>query len=519
MPYTRSVGRRYSLRRDLTILVVVCVVPAVLVSAVFAYTAYRSERENVEQQTVLVANEVMADLNREMAVIESGLKVLATSEEIVAGNFRGFHERARNALAPGIMTNYILTDPQGQQIINTLRPFGSELPKTGTPPQLSGVFSQKTTVLTDLFIGPVVRRPVIAMGVPVGSGDAVAYSLNVGLDPQRISAVLERHPMPEGWLAAVLDSSGTIVARSRDAEKFVGQKAVPVVLEALATRGSGPLESTTKDGVPVYSALNVSPIWKWSVIVGAPKAVLQREMRQQLVWVVVALLAAFTVGLWVARKISLRVITSVEHLSEAVESMGKGEALALPAIHLQEATGLENAMEKVGKTIRKVKFDAQHDALTALPNRLLFDEVAQRSLVFAQRHEKQLALLAIDLDGFKAVNDTQGHAAGDEVLVTVAKRMVETIRGSDIAARLGGDEFLVLLNDVTVETAMETAQRLVDSLAKPYPASTVAVSASVGVAMYPLNAPNLLGLMHRADKALYAAKAQGKHCAVLATET
>ncbi|MEY2860363.1 MAG: Bacteriophytochrome cph2 [Pseudomonadota bacterium] len=518
MPYTQMTGRRYSLRRDLTSLVVVCVLPAIVVSAALSYSTYRAERDNVEQQTVLVANAIMAELARDLAVAESGLKILATSQELNSGDLRGFHARARDALVSGNVHNYILTDPQGRQLVNTLLPYGTALPTTGTPPELARVFRSKSTVLTDLFVGPVVRRPTIAMGVPVGAGDVVAYSLNMGMDPERVNAMIASQPLPDGWLVAVLDSSGTIVGRSREAKRFVGQKAVPELLAAVSVQDSGRMESVTKDGVPVFSAFVTSQPWKWTVVVGAPKAILEHGMRAKSLWVVSALLTAFGTGLWLARTISLRVISSVEHLSQAAMALGKGEEVSMPAIRMQEADHLGNAMLQAGQTMQKVKFDSQHDALTTLPNRLLFDEVAQRSIAYAQRRNQPLALLAIDLDGFKTVNDTLGHSAGDEVLRAVAQRIQETVRASDIAARIGGDEFVVLLTDVTSVTAMETAQRLVVLLSEPYPNVHLPVSASVGVALYPLHAINLTGLMHRADKALYEAKDQGRHRAVLAQQ-
>ena len=172
-----------------------------------------------------------------------------------------------------------------------------------------------------------------------------------------------------------------------------------------------------------------------------PKPRWNAKCCEQLLWVLSGLLVAFGIGLWLARTISLRVISSVEHLSRAAQALGKGEEVNMPAIQMQEADHLGDAMLQAGKTMKKVKFDSQHDALTGLPNRLLFDEVAQRSLAYAQRRSQPLALLAIDLDGFKAVNDTLGHNAGDEVLCTVARRIQDTVRASDIAARIGGDEF------------------------------------------------------------------------------
>lgn len=163
-------GRRLSLRSNLILLVVVCVLPAAIVGATLAYSNYKLQREHVEQQTVLMARTILSDLEREMAAIESALKILATSQELATGDLRGFHQRARDALASGIVYGYILTDPQGRQALHTLRPYGSVLPTEGTPQQLSRVFVDKSTVLTDLFMGPVSQKLIIAMGVPVEVG-------------------------------------------------------------------------------------------------------------------------------------------------------------------------------------------------------------------------------------------------------------------------------------------------------------------------------------------------------------
>ncbi|MEN9538397.1 MAG: hypothetical protein RLZZ126_632, partial [Pseudomonadota bacterium] len=119
------------------------------------------------------------------------------------------------------------------------------------------------------------------------------------------------------------------------------------------------------------------------------------------------------------------------------------------------------------------------------------------------------------LDGFKAVNDRFGHAAGDEVLKAAADRLREVVRAYDVAARLGGDEFAVLLSDVDTTVAMETAHRIVQALARPYVVDAP-VSASVGVAVYPLHGKDLKTLLGNADRAMYQAKAAGKWQAKLA---
>jgi diguanylate cyclase (GGDEF)-like protein len=506
----------FSLRRNLVLLVVACVLPAASVSALLLYANFKLERANVEHQTALVAHTVLADLEREIAAMESALKTLATSQELVSGDLAGFHARAKQALPSGLVYNYLLTDAEGRQVLNTLQPFGAPLPTTGTPAQLAAVFTRQTTVLTDFFIGPVTRRPAIAMGVPVTVDGGVRYSLNFGLAPDRLSDIVARHPLPSGWLLAVLDSGGTIVARSRDPSRYVGEKAVPELRAATAHGGTGTLQTVTKEGIPVFTAYASSGTWRWSVAVGASTELLQKNMVARLWQVGAGLLLAFGLGLWFARSVVLRVLSSVTGLNQAALALVKGEAVVLPRIQLKEAEAVGQVILEAANAMQKVKFMAQHDPLTGLPNRLLFDEFANRRLALALRQKRVLSLLALDLDGFKGVNDTLGHAAGDDVLKAAARRLESAVRASDMVARIGGDEFMVLLYDVDVTTAMDTAQRMVGLLSAPYAGIPVAVSASVGVAMYGGPGDTLQGLAARADQALYLAKEQGKQRAVLA---
>ena len=158
---------------------------------------------------------------------------------------------------------------------------------------------------------------------------------------------------------------------------------------------------------------------------------------------------------------------------------------------------------------------ARHDPLTDLPNRgILLDRVAH-ALQLARRHERCVALLFVDLDGFKPVNDRFGHAAGDAVLVEVAKRLISSTRDSDTVARLGGDEFAVLLEDVTSEDVFEISDRILASLSKGthVDAQPVSVAASIGIAFGDGSEPGEALLRH-ADLAMYEAKNRGKAQAV-----
>lgn len=157
---------------------------------------------------------------------------------------------------------------------------------------------------------------------------------------------------------------------------------------------------------------------------------------------------------------------------------------------------------------------AYHDVLTGLPNRLLLYDRMTQAIASARRHEKLLAVLFLDLDGFKAVNDRLGHAAGDELLREVARRLKQTVRAEDTVARLGGDEFVVLLNgmnhmdDVTVllDRIMEKVRGAV------WPeGSEPMVSASIGLTLYPMDEGDEETLLRHADMAMYQAKTHGRN--------
>ncbi len=163
----------------------------------------------------------------------------------------------------------------------------------------------------------------------------------------------------------------------------------------------------------------------------------------------------------------------------------------------------------------ELKHQAFHDLLSGLANRALFGDRLEHALARAARVEKPLAVLFLDLDDFKIINDTLGHSAGDELLVAVARRLSEALRAGDTAARFGGDEFAVLLEDVRdLEEARAVAERIIAALRPPVTIGDrqVNVQASVGIALSPSGADSPSELLQAADVAMYEAKARGKGC-------
>jgi diguanylate cyclase (GGDEF)-like protein/PAS domain S-box-containing protein len=161
---------------------------------------------------------------------------------------------------------------------------------------------------------------------------------------------------------------------------------------------------------------------------------------------------------------------------------------------------------------------AYYDALTKLPNRRLVLERIEHCMSVAHRQTNQLAVLLLDLDKFKAVNDTFGHLAGDELLQQVALRLNSCVRESDTVARLGGDEFIVLLENITAPNdAGLVSENIIVALTTPFyltKAEYVSIGVSIGISLYPQDGDNTVLLIENADAALYEAKVQGRGCFV-----
>ncbi len=163
---------------------------------------------------------------------------------------------------------------------------------------------------------------------------------------------------------------------------------------------------------------------------------------------------------------------------------------------------------------KRIEFIAHHDNLTKLPNRILAKDRTEHLITRAKRINEKLAVLYIDLDGFKNINDSLGHSIGDEILKLVASRFKDTLRTTDIISRQGGDEFLVTLPDINNENeAVFIAKKLIDSFKKSFIVNnnTLAVSASIGIAIYPDHAESYERLLQCADSAMYKAKENGKN--------
>jgi signal transduction histidine kinase len=296
-------------RSEFLLVVLATALPVWLGSAVLLYNAEIDARALVERDAAAAARSVMVAVDRDVAAATALAQTLATSQSLLDGNVARFYVRARDAIQrSGIGSNVILSDASGQQVLNTLQPLGQALPLHGNPKIVQSVFATAKPVISDLFIGGLLRRPVLSVDVPVIRDGKVIYDLSIGLFTERKSAILRQQHLPDGWIAGVIDSTGTIIARSRDEAQFVGQKATSAFLHTIwqTSAGVSTTAGRTLDGVSVSVAWARSDLSGWTVAVAVPAAELTSRMWHYLTLSVVCTLALIVINLALGASIGRR---------------------------------------------------------------------------------------------------------------------------------------------------------------------------------------------------------------------
>ncbi len=283
----------------------------------------------------------------------------------------------------------------------------------------------------------------------------------------------------------------------------------------LSSGGDGARLDPFHDGVDEAAGLLSDQFALNVAEVGDEIAALRIRERTQLYASLVVLLLGCVLGGLLSRRVYRSVTSPLHALEEAAAHLGREDLDHRIDVHgndeLARVGSAFNSMaDRLQESREELHHLALHDPLTGLPNRALFLEQLQHAIVRARRKGSTVSVLYLDLDGFKSVNDSLGHAAGDELLIGVADRLRRALREVDTVARLGGDEFGIVLEE-ELQGATLTAQRLVKQFERPWSLSSgyASVGVSIGVAARD-GEEELDELLRQADTAMYAAKAGGK---------
>jgi len=261
-------------------------------------------------------------------------------------------------------------------------------------------------------------------------------------------------------------------------------------------------------------------------LVGISKASLHHQFKHQLtVQLIVFAVIVLFLSIAIHIVFRLHVLFPIQKLIGASELVGRSHYQPVEVQSSDEFALLARAFNAMAEEVRieqaKLHRQANYDTLTGLPNRMMALDRINQEIHRAHRTGQRFALFFIDLDNFKSVNDSMGHAVGDQLLVATGNRLRSAVREADTVARLGGDEFLVLAPEVTSDLEVELiAERLIRSVSEPQVLNgrKVVARGSVGIAFFPDNGNSVEALMANADNAMYQAKAAGQGSAIFFTE-
>jgi diguanylate cyclase (GGDEF)-like protein len=507
----------------LLLLILACLLPGIFAVTVLFAREYLNGRAQLERDTIATARAMVQSVDTQLFRAKTAGQVLSTSAVLARNDLEGFHRWAREVIATTrVGMNFVLTNESGQQVVNTLREFGEPLPRHGNPEISRRVFATGQPVISEIYIGGVLRKPIMSIDLPVMDNDRVKYVLSIGVSLDDFNAILAAQNFPPGWVSAIFDHTGTIAARTHSPDEFVGQKGTIEYIQRISETLEGSMKTVTREGIPTLSFWSRSSVTGWSVGIGIPREILERDLIHTMTWLAAGLATLLVVGLGLAWLAGQRIAGSVRALTEPAIALGKGKSVPVPEVSIQESAEVAVALRQAGELLaarraslvavnQELEQLARVDALTGLQNRNSANERLRQEFLRLKRSDHLYAVLFMDIDDFKAINDTYGHDTGDQVLRQLAAVLKDTLRESDFVARYGGEEFLAILPETNAEGALRLAETVRHTVSRQSFPVAEPVTVSIGVAMATDRDQSEDGAVRRADTALYQAKAGGRN--------
>ena len=417
-----------TIRFWLTCLVIGCVLPAAL-GSVFLFTiSYQQQRTILERNTIATARALMQAIDAELFGVQSALQVLASSQRLASGDLLSFYRKASESL-PNIGGNYIVvTDPTGQQRLNTLKPFGDPLPQLPLSAKLQRVFDTGEPVISDFFVAPDIGQSAITLEVPVFANGKVIYSLAMGILADRFGDILRRQNLPPDWITAIFDSNGTIAARTHKPEQYVGRKGPTSFLRTSAEVSEGITEVSSLEGIPTLSAFNRSPRSGWAIGIGIPKTALTENLWRSMGFNAAVTLALLALSIGMARIISVRINRSIGSLRIPALALGTPELLSIPDNEIVEVNDVGQALMKASQMIRESVVEREQGEL-ATQEMIQAKQIADRTsrakseFLASMSHELRTPLNAIS--GFAQLLGRSGDTLAPEKRIRYTENIME----------------------------------------------------------------------------------------------
>ncbi|WP_416762905.1 ATP-binding protein [Roseateles sp. So40a] len=353
---TSSEPRAGSVSQKLRAMVWLIVLPTLLLSVIAGMAVFHTERRAAVAAATETAEALSLVADREMAVRTALLQALSVSPSLAEGRLEQFHGEAARVVA-NTPSTIVLTAADGRQLINTRIPWGQPLPATGAFQEGMDA-PRRRLIVSNLYVGPVDRRPSFAVRVPVTVLGQPMF-LGYGSPVADMQQIFRQQPLPEGWLGVVLDRKGYVVARTREPERRVGQRASPNMLEALGKGDRGVVEARTLDGEAVFTVFSRAPDSGWVVLIGLSQAELAKGAWTAFAMMLALSLSFIVLALVLARRLSRAIAEPLRRLRKDAIRMGGGATIepASPGSGIDEIDIAQRALatasrERAGNELR-----------------------------------------------------------------------------------------------------------------------------------------------------------------------
>ena len=297
--------------------------PAFLVAAALVYVYYENEQSRIERDSSASVVALTFAVDRELVSLETALITLATSPNLTSRRLAAFDQQARDIVKDSRIENIILADTGGQQLINTRRPAGDLLPLVGDPELVRSVMKTRKPVISDLFIGQVLKKPLVSIAVPVKQFDEVIYVVIASIVPERFAEIMTQQRVMGGTVA-LLDRNGRVVAQSRALKTAVGQSVSKPLLDEIRKSAQGQLMTATPDESSALVVFNRSAYSGWTVIKTVPDQNLLNDLWRPVGWLLGALALLLGSSLLLAWTMGGRISRPLARLSSAAKQLDAG---------------------------------------------------------------------------------------------------------------------------------------------------------------------------------------------------
>lgn len=399
---------RPPIRLVLLQLVLAVVAPLLLLVTGYAFWNVQLHRQAIDRSLVETARALSLRVDREVDGARAALSALALSSHLQQGDLANFQDQAATTAEP-FGGWIVLIDNKLQQVVNTRRPFGEPLPATGAPELSDGVFATGRPIVSDLFVGRFVQRPVVAVSFPVFRDGVVIYDLRMAFFPERFNSVLAQQKLPPGWRSMLISGSGRVIAGASNDASEKGQTAWPWLMEGAAKQTSDILEGPAEDGAPLVVSFQRSDVTNWLTVVAVPVAIAEGPTRQAALLLAAGVLASLVLAVAAALLIGRRITGPLQSIAAEADGLIQGKSVLEKANSFSEIVEVRRALIKAAGVYRQ-----GFETRLALEQEQRARAFAEQRREEAQKSERKLRrLIDANLIGVVIADDEQIFEAND----------------------------------------------------------------------------------------------------------